>query len=444
MKLRRILATSVAAAVTAPVLLLSAAPAFADGKPGSGAAEQRTKKPTIAELREAVAKARKEVDKVDADSRENTRRILAVMETLKPGGTHPLAVSRDAAQAEAVAAASAKTTADEKLAAAEKALAALPESATQEEKDAARQAVTGARAGAEAAAAAKAAADAKVTGAEDAVDDEKVRLVREHSATFVPLREAAAKALADAEKALERALAEGEDPEDPDDACEDVTETLTVRLTGPRRIAAGASGDFSLRVGNRTGAPVAHPDALLNLVDAGTGDDDLGRWLDLKASVGGAPWVDLDEDSALVRLTPMKAGASTDVKLRVTVDAKAPRAYASLLATVGYDAEDGSCGWGGEDRADFTIAQGAAKPGKPVKPAQGNGGTTAQGGSSTTPVRTTTTTTSTTPTTTTGGTLAATGAGPATLPIALAGGAAVALGAGAMVAVRRRRAGADA
>ncbi|MEU8616617.1 LPXTG cell wall anchor domain-containing protein [Streptomyces sp. NPDC048623] len=434
MKMRRILATAVAAAVTTPAVFLSAAPAFADTKP---AAQTQQQKPTIEQLKLAVAKAQKAYDEAEKARQQGNVWIDGVFKTLESGGTHPLAVALTEAKTQAAAAAEAKTAADAKLDAAEKALAALPESATQEEKDAAQQAVTGAKAEAATAAAAKTAADDKVKKADVAVDDARVAAAREYSVKYQKPDEDAAKALEEAKKALKEAEEAGEEgPED----CKDLAKSFTVRLTGPKQIAAGASGDFSLRVTNGTGAAIAAPDALLHLINAASGDGNLNHWLDLKASVGGAPWVDLDEDSALVHLKPMKAGATADVRLRVAVDAKAPKAFASLLATVGYDAEDGTCGWGGDADADFTITEGAAKPSKPAKPAKpatgngkGNGNATAQGGSSTTPV-----------TTHTGGSLASTGAGSSTMPIALAGGAAVVLGAGAMVMVRRRKAGSDA
>ncbi|MFE0019325.1 hypothetical protein ACFWXH_31055, partial [Mesorhizobium sp. NPDC059054] len=54
MKIRRILATAVAAAVTTPALMLSVTPAFADEKPAS----QTQEKPSIAELEKAAAAAK--------------------------------------------------------------------------------------------------------------------------------------------------------------------------------------------------------------------------------------------------------------------------------------------------------------------------------------------------------------------------------------------------
>lgn len=74
MKIRRILATAVAAAVTTPVLLLSVTPAFADGKP----AAQTQEKPSISELERAAAAAQTAYD--DAVAAENA--AYAALEAL--------------------------------------------------------------------------------------------------------------------------------------------------------------------------------------------------------------------------------------------------------------------------------------------------------------------------------------------------------------------------
>ncbi|MCX2181006.1 LPXTG cell wall anchor domain-containing protein [Streptomyces sp. SKN60] len=400
-------------------MFLSAAPAFADQKPATQTQDQNT---DIEKLKLAVAKAQAAYDAAVVAA----AKLTATLDELA-GDKHPLVVAFADAEKASKDAAAAKTAADAKLEQAEKDLAALPAEATEEQKTAARQAVTAAETEA---ATAKTTAETKAAAAKQALkalNDARMAALGELTKAQ-DAKKKAAKELDEAKDALREAEEAGEP-----DGCEDVSKTLTVHLDGPKEIAAGTSGDFSLRVTNRTGATVEEPDALLNLIDVASGGGNLDEWFDLKASVGGAPWVDLDEDSGLVFLKPIKNGATADVKVRVAVNSKAPKAFATLTASVGYDAEDGTCGWGGEGEADFTITKGAAKPGKPAKPAQGNGNTTAQGGSSTTPV-----------TTHTGGTLAATGAGSATMPIALAGGAAVVLGAGAMVVVRRRKAGSDA
>ncbi|NEE11420.1 peptidase, partial [Streptomyces sp. SID7499] len=58
MKIRRALATAVAAAVTAPAVLLSVTPAFADTKPAAQTQDQQSK-PTIKDLEKAAAAAQK-------------------------------------------------------------------------------------------------------------------------------------------------------------------------------------------------------------------------------------------------------------------------------------------------------------------------------------------------------------------------------------------------
>ena len=422
MKIRRILATAVAAAVTTPVMFLSAAPAFAEDKPATQTQDQ---KQTIKELREAVVKAQTAYEAAVVAHAKAEEALAALEKTDNPLNK----AAADAKKASELALAE-KNVADGKLADAEKALVeiqAKPD-ATADEKALAEKAVADAKA---TAATAKTNAETKAkeaAAAKEALGDESVARAREAEKARVA-KEKAAKELDAAKEALREA-------EEEEDGCKEVDDLLTARLTGPEKIAAGSSGDFSLRVTNGTGITLDWPGVDLNLIsDAAGHHTDINKWFGLKASVSGGQWQDLAADYDLVDLKPLKPGATADIKLRVTVNGKAPESSASLLAMVNYDNEDETCGWGGGAVADFAVT----KPTKPAKPGTGgNGNTTQQGGQSTTPVTTGTSGS------TTGGTLANTGAGSSTMPIALAGGAAVVLGAGAMVVVRRRKAGADA
>ncbi|MEV7275719.1 cell envelope integrity protein TolA [Streptomyces sp. NPDC093111] len=430
MKIRRILATAVAAAVTTPVVFLSAAPAFADTKPGT-AAEARNKKPTLDELRLAVTKAQAEYDAaVVADS--DAQR--AMDEFVKP--TNPLAITAATARKASAEAGAAKVLADEALTKAKDAQAKLPADAPQADKDAAQKAVDDAQ---KAADEAKTTADTKAaayTAADKAYDDAAVELSRKINK--------AQNAKKDALKALDAAKADlkaAEEEEPGEDECAD-DKNVVATLTGPAKVTAGTSAVFNLRVTNK--GKVAFDefdgDAVAYSLDGFPNETFDMAW----SSANSPKWqtIDLDSDvyEGFSSLAAIKPGASFDFKLKVTVDAKAKAGDAEILGGGRYMNKDGACGYAPEPAsAEFTVV-------KPAKPAPGkdtgkgnggNGNTTEQGGSSKTPVTNGTSGS-------TGGTLAKTGSSDTTLPIALTGGAAVVLGAGAMVLVRRRKAGADA
>lgn len=128
MKIRRILATAVAAAVTTPVVFLSAAPAFADTKPSPASTQKpaqgeddKDDMPTLEELKAAVALAQKEYDEAVVGLAEAKAAVDALSEQ-----DHVLVAAVTGATNAAGEAAKAKTAADEALAKVEKALAELP------------------------------------------------------------------------------------------------------------------------------------------------------------------------------------------------------------------------------------------------------------------------------------------------------------------------------
>ncbi|MEU8758008.1 LPXTG cell wall anchor domain-containing protein [Streptomyces sp. NPDC048659] len=436
MKIRRILATAVAAAVTTPVVLLSAAPAFADTKPSTTQDTKQDKGPApradsakIEGLRLAVAKAQAEYDKTVVAAADAQR---AMDDFEKPG--NPLSVALDNAKKAAELAAEAKTAADEELKKAEKALAELPEDASDADKAAAEKAVTDARTLADEAKTTSETKAAAQAAARKAFDDARVDLLRRIGEAD-KAKAAALKALDAVKAALKEALEEEELPE-----CEG-DKNVAAGLVGPAKVKAGTSAVYTLTVINKsktvTFEEVGAGAALYSLID---GQD---QYLHLAwSSVDSPKWTPVDDFTDISAVTSVKPGKSYDFKLKVTVDAKAAAGEASLDGDVGYFNEDGSCGstWdGGTAMIPIDILK-ADKP-APGKDSDkggttgGNGNTSEQGGSSKTPV---------TNGSGTGGTLAKTGSSDSTVPFALAGGAAVVLGAGAMVVARRRKAGADA
>lgn len=431
MKIRRILATAVAVAVTTPAVLLSVTPAFADAKP----AAHTQAKPTVEELEKAQAEAHEAYDKALAAK-------TAAYEVLKEAlsDTAPLAVAADAAQKAADEAGTAKTAADQAVTDAKAALDALPETATAEERTAAETALTGAEATAATAAAAKTAADTKAKEAGTASDDARVAAARAYSL----VQNALADALA-AKTAADEALTKAREEENENQDC--VAEPgLTAVVTGlPDSVVAGTTTSFSLRVGNSTKQAMHDVLAYANVHTTDkSGLKDTGKFMHLQWSTASSPkWHNLGADHHIDGLGPLKAGAHTDVKLRLTADAAAPAGNGIVLTSADYANEDGSCGGNPDiDMYEFDVE--AAKPAT-EKPEPTKSGTTGTGTSGTTGTSggsdpAAQGTASGNPVTTGDGSLASTGSS-ATSQLGLLGAAAVALGAAAMFVVRRRKAG---
>ncbi|MFF5477170.1 peptidase [Streptomyces sp. NPDC012935] len=428
MKIRRVLATAVAAAVTAPVVLLSTAPAFADEKP---AAQTQKAKPTIEELEQAVDLAQKEYDAA----------VIAVNDAIKfleeglEAETYPTKAAVIETKKAAEAAAKAKTEADQAVVDAQ---AKLDAATTDEEKAAAQTVLDEAEKAAQDAAAAKTAADTKATEARTAHDDARVAQARKIN-LLQKTRDEAKKKLDDAKKAL--ADAEAEEGEEPGGEC--VPEPkLTAVVSGlPDKVVGGTTKTFTLRVTNGTGRTMdaLYPYAAVHAFDD-KGLEELDSYLDLEWSIAGNPnWRDVDLLNGS-SVGPLKAKASVDVKLRLKADADIPAGQGALFVSADYVNADGSCGgYPDLDHHEFQILAKAADPGKGEdtegKPG-GSSNTTEQGGSSTTPVNGTGGSGS--------GSLAETGSSDVLPKVALSGGAALMLGAGAVVVARRRKAGVNA
>jgi len=426
-KIRRILATAVAAAVTTPVLLLSAAPAFADAKP----AAQTQEKPSIAELEKAAAAAQTAYDAAVAAEAAAEAELEAIL-----SDTAPLAVAAKAAATAAADAATAKTAADQAVVDAKAELAALPGTATDEEKAAATTKVTEAETAAVAADEAKTAADAALVEANDARDDERVAAVRKLGQAQKATEDAlAAKTAADEAlaKAKEEAAEEGEEGEEEGDCVPEAK--LTTVVTGlPSVVVAGKKVDFKLRVTNGTDKTMdeVFPFAYVHATDK-SGLKDLDELVRLQWS-NGSKWKTVDNEHYMDAISPLKAGAHADVKMRLTIDASAPAGNGVTFVAGDYWNDNGTCGGTPDlEGYEFLIAAAGTDPGKvddakPGKTEPNNSNLTPQTGTSAAPT----------------GSLAATGTSSAMSQAALAAGAAVAIGAGAVFVVRRRKAGSHA
>ncbi|MFD0072112.1 peptidase [Streptomyces sp. NPDC127166] len=442
MKIRRILATAVAAAVTTPVVFLSAAPAFADTKPSPTSTQKPASHeddpdedmPSIEELKAAVAAAQKAYDEavVELD------KAMADLKALDKDD-HPLRVAVTEAKKAADEAAAKKTAADEALAKAkqdEQAVKDRPDATDQEKADAAA-AVAAAQTAADEAATAKTAADDKLAKADTAFDDARVAASR-----VIGLAQKVKKA---AEEDLDDAKEELAFYEDMGEECTE-DGSVKVALTGPKTVTAGKSASFSLRVSNDGDRDLDAVSAYVNALQLPEPGDVIDEETDFSeryisvewSSADNPEWTKVTKEFDSIEVGKLVKGGQADVKLRLTVKADAPAGKGSTFAFGAYENNDGSCGMS-EDYATLQFDILAADKGDKPKPTDtpspaptvttgGNTNTTQQGGRSNTPVN---------------GTLAATGAND-TLPVGLAAVGAVALGAGALVVARRRKAGAQA
>ncbi len=460
------LATAVVAAVTTPALLLSVAPAFAaDAPPAAGQTQDAKPKPTPAEL-EKLKKAMDEAKTAyDAAAAKAAAARKYADEYLDPDSP----AWKELADARKVAkeAADAVTAADTALQKAKKDLADLAPDAPEADVTKAKDAVKTAQEKYDAAVKAKSEADRTVALTEGnpwkGYMDAKVK-----AAEAAIAAESAKKAYDDAAKAYEDAKAAAGNPDptkppvdptkppvdptkppvDPtgpppteppvDEDCKVGPELRTALVGLPGKVVAGTTVNFTLRVTNGTGKKVdeVKPFAVVYGHD-NKNVDDISKLLHLQAAAAGSDdWKDVKEAEYAGTVTNLDAGKSADLKLRLTVDKKAPAADGIAFAAGDYANEDGSCG--GNDLTEYTfsiLTAGSdpgkvpdAKPGKVANPADVP---VPQGGANATPV------------TTDAGNLAATGSA-GTPQVALAAGSAVVLGAGAMFVVRRRKAGQEA
>ncbi|OEJ39415.1 peptidase [Streptomyces agglomeratus] len=437
MSLRRFLATAAVAAVTTPVGLLSVNPAFADTKP---AAQEQPGKPTLAQLEKAAAEAQSAYDDAVLAEKDGRKVLEAAL-----SDTSPLAVAATAAKKEAADAATAKTAAEKALADARTVLDALPETATEEERAAAEKAVTDAEATVRTADETKTAADARAQTAMTARDDARVAAARQYGLLqnavekTLETKTAADEALA---KAREEAEDDGDDDNEGDDDC--APADLTTVATGlPSKVVAGEWVTFRLRVTNESAETMddVHPYAFAHATDT-SGLKDTSDLLRLQwSSASSTAWNTVDESGTLSTISPLKAGAHSDIKLRLKADAKAPAGHGAAFVAGYYINDDESCGGTpGAEMYEFDIAAAGSNPGK-VPDAEPKPGKTPAPGptpSATAPAPRPLGAAATQPV---NGSLAATGSSAAVPQLALAAAATVAAGAGAVFVVRRRKAG---
>lgn len=407
-----------------PALLLSVTPAFADEKPAAQTQDKTQDKPSIAELEKAAAAAKAAYD----DAVEAESAAKAALEALL-SDTNPLTVAVKAAEAAAADAAAAKVDADQAVIDAQAVVDALPETATEEEKAAAATKLTEAQADAETAKETKTAADAAVVEALDARDDERVAAARK----LDQAQKATKAALADktaADEALAKAKEEG--GENGEDCVPEAR--LTTVVTGlPSTVVAGTKVDFNLRVTNGTDKTMDEvlPFAYVHATDRSglKSIDDLVhlQW----SSASSSKWKTVDNKHYMDAISPLKAGAHADIKMRLKIDASAPAGNGVTFVAGDYFNDNGTCGGNPDlEGYEFLIAAAGSKPGKvdDAKP-------------STTKPNTSDVKTQSSTSRPVSGSLAATGSSSEMPQLALASGAAVAIGAGAVFLVRRRKAG---
>jgi hypothetical protein len=414
--LRRTLAVAVAAAVTTPVALIAATPAFADAKPPA----QTENRPTYAELKEAADDAQQAYEEAVATEQKELQDVEAT-----GSDTYPLKAAWLAAEKAAQEAAAAETAAEKAVADAE---AELEEAESEADRAEARKALDLAEAKLAKAVRAVEKADAEAEAANTAWHDARVQEVREY--------DVAKKALAAATKAEEaaaEALAAAEE-------CVREPGLTTLAHGLPSKIVAGSTVDFTLRVTNGTDRTL-NVDPLV-LFHEHEYHSLRTQWFD------GSSWQALTDQGSqyLNTVESMQPGSHSDVKMRLAVDSKAGQADALALLAGDASGVYNPCVRGPMKRYDFQVLPADSEPGEvddaePGEPDKGDDkrpdtaqpdsskeGTSVQGGSSEEEEEAT------------DGKLATTGTSSAPGSIALASTAAVALGAGAIFVVRRRRA----
>ncbi|MFD4372587.1 LAETG motif-containing sortase-dependent surface protein [Streptomyces sp. NPDC058486] len=451
MKIRRILATAVAAAVTTPVVFLSAGTAVADTpkptqKQTAGTAEHDEDGPSIEELEAAVKDAQAKVDKLKGELAELQKAID------ENKVDEALAAELTAATTAVETAQTALTTAEADLATAQDNLDKLPAEATEEELAEAEAAVTTAEEAVATATDAKTVADARLTDARQAIVDAAEERSQE--------RERLSEDIEDAEEELQTAKDDLEYWKNVMEGCNE-DDALGLSLTGPEEIAAGGSGIFSLTLTNLSGRDLDDVQGMPGVaLFEGLGED--GQPSDPEdseikdnvtlewSSADVLEWTKVSDDFAAVEFGAIDKGDKSEVKLRVTVDGDAHETAGVVNVDAMYWNKDGSCGisdkvvdaWfdvTGTDKGEPTPSEkptsGTQTPtpepspstSTPAPAATSSSNASAQGGSSRTAVS---------------GELAATGSNDAMPRLAAAAAAAVLLGAGALFLARRRKANA--
>ncbi|MER6618757.1 MULTISPECIES: hypothetical protein [unclassified Streptomyces] len=426
MRFSRTLAVAAAVAVTAPVTLLTAAPALAAGT----SAGQVQQQPTYAELVKAAADAKKAYEEAVIAKEEGQEAAKATLKALE-SDTHPLRAAMIAADKTAKEAADVTKAAEQAVKDAEAELEAAQDDAGKAE---AQKALEAAREELTKAVTAQQEADAEAEKAGTALSDARVAAAREHSMFQVALekaekaKEAAEEALATAKKCVR----------------ENGLTSLAVGL--PSKVVAGTTVDFTLRVTNGTDRALTVDPLVFFHVEGERRDAKSAlevKWSD------GSDWRTLNGDGPghIAHIDSIGPGERNDVKLRMTVGSVAEDTDAFALFAGDAQSAYNPCVLGPMKRYDFKLLPvgsetGPAEEAEPgpagenddkrpetTKPGTDKG-PSAQGGVTERTVVTGTRV---------GGSLAATGTSSAMAPLALTSALTAALGAGAVFAARRRR-----
>ncbi|MEV5608259.1 peptidase [Streptomyces sp. NPDC052225] len=226
-----------------------------------------------------------------------------------------------------------------------------------------------------------------------------------------------------------------------DDECtdyEDSPGTLAELRGLPSKIVAGSGWHgFTFRVSNFTGEDFesvsAEMYAFAYAYDANT--TEISKYLHVQWYEDGAGWHDLDtsidspDDVSFPASGALAAGAHADIKLRIQVDAKAPKGIGGSVAFATSVNAEGVCGFSVPEDQEyrFEILAAGTKPGKvpPATPAPTpSSSNTPAPQSSSTPLS---------------GSMAETGSSSMLPTVGLVGGIAVVAGAGVVYSVRRRK-----
>ncbi|MET8577088.1 hypothetical protein [Streptomyces sp. NPDC005012] len=408
MQRRRYLAVAAALAITSPVALLAASPAFAE--PTTAVAESA---PAYQDLLDAVTEARKVYAEAIRARIEANDKIEALTDTRNP---HPLAVAAEEAEK---AAAEAKATLDAAQKRVDEARAALAEAdeagraAAEEELAAAELALAGAR---QAHDEARGEADA----ADKELDDARVDASRElHLAR-------------EAEKAAEAALQEAEKALAAAKECKRDSGLKSKAIGLPERMYGGDRVTFTFRITNGTGHTLdVEPLTFIVLDTPGADQDDLEvEWK------SGDGWTALEPaESPDLVVEDLAPGERATIRMRLTVDKDAPKGHVHASFAADPVKDSIPCLYGPMKNYGIDLLPAGSTPNP-----------TPDGSGSPSPTESTTASPGATgpsgaaPQGGTGGNLAATGS--TVTPVALTAASALVLGAGAVVVTRRRTAGA--
>ncbi|MFJ9081350.1 hypothetical protein ACIRL3_02950 [Streptomyces sp. NPDC102384] len=235
------------------------------------------------------------------------------------------------------------------------------------------------------------------------------------------------------------------EPSDECTAAEDSPGTLAELRGLPSKLVAGSGWHgFTFRVTNMTDQEFVSSRAQVYAFSFAYEDEsDTSRYLSLQWFDGSA-WRDLDNnvehDASFPASGPLARGAHSDVRLRISVDAKTPAgAGAALGLAVSVDPE-GVCGDSVPEDAywDFDILAAGTATGQ-VPPASGHTGSPKPSAPATATASASSAPSPQASSAPADGSLASTGAGSVLPTFGAAAGLAVVAGGGVMYAVRRRK-----